>query len=67
MPRSTFASLMVVYSSGAGVVPKFIHRHKKASFTTIEMHVDMICVFAWMCWYAASRSVFPIGMRFEGH
>ena len=60
-------SLMVVYCVVEGVVPKTRHRQRKDSFTTIGMHVEAICVFAWTCWYAASRSVFPIRMPFEGH
>ena len=57
-------ALVVVYSSGAGVVPKGKHMNRKANLPTIAMHVDDICVFAWMCRYAASRSIFPIRMSF---
>ena len=62
--RLTDASLMVVYSSGAGVVTNGRLRQRKASFPTITMHVDAICVFVWTRQYASSRSVFPIRMRF---
>ena len=46
-PRSIDASLVVVYYSGAGLVPKGRSRKRKASFTNISMHVDDIYVFAW--------------------
>ena len=55
-PRSIAASLMVVYSTGAGVVPKGSRIHRKASFPTIVMHA--ICVFEWMRQYAVLRYVF---------
>ena len=66
LPRSIAASLMVVYYSGTGVVPKGIHSQIMASFTTIAMHVNATCAFMWTRRYAAPRSVSPIGMRFEG-
>ena len=65
-PRFIAESLMVVYSAGAGVVPKGRCRQRKASFTTIAMHVNATCAFMWTRRYAAPRSVSPIGMRFEG-
>ena len=65
--RLTDASLMVVYSSGAGVVTNGRLRQRKASFPTITMNVTAICAFAWTRRYAALRSVFPIRMNFEGH
>ena len=66
-PRLIAASLMVLYSSGTGVVPNARHSYIKDIFPTIAMHVDNICAFAWMCRYAALRSIFPIRMRFDGH
>ena len=66
-PRLIAASLMVVYSYGAGVVPKGRHIHRENNFTTILMHVDTICAFAWTLQYASSRSVFPNRIRFEGN
>ena len=58
---------MVVYYAGAGVAPKGICRKRKASFPTIEMHVETICAFEWMRRYEALRSVLPIMINFEGH
>ena len=58
---------MVVYSAGTGVVPKGRCRWIKPSFPTIAMHVDAVFMFAWMRWYASSRSIFPIRMCFEGY
>ena len=52
-PRSISALLVVVYSAGAGVVPRGRHRQKKVIFPTIEMHVDAICVFEWTRRYAS--------------
>ena len=57
-PISIAASLLVMYSSSTGVVPKVRLRQRKASFHITTMHVDSICVLAWTYWYAASRSVF---------
>ena len=65
--RSISASVMVDYSAVAGVVPKYRHRQRNASFPTIAMNFDAICAFVWTRRYAASRSIFPITMRFEGH
>ena len=65
--RSLSASMMVMHSSGAGVVPKGRHRKRKASFLTLEMHVDAIFAFAWMRWYVLLRSVLPIRMSFKGN
>ena len=47
LPRSIAASLMVVYSAGAGAVPKGNLKQRKASSSTIAMHVD--AVFACAC------------------
>ena len=44
--RSIAASLTVVYSSGAGVVPKVNLKQRKASSLTIAMHVNAVVVFA---------------------
>ena len=67
LPRSITASMMVVYSDGAGVVPKGKFRHRKANIPTIVMPFYVICSFALMRWYAASRSFFLIRIKFEGH
>ena len=56
---SIAALLMVVHYSGMGVVTKVKHRHRKAIFPKIVIHFEAICVFAWTCGYAASRSIFP--------
>ena len=66
-PTLISASLMVVYSSGTGLVPKGGRRQRKDLFPTILIHVAAIYEFAWMRRYASSRSVFPITMRFKGH
>ena len=47
-PRSIAASLMVVYSDGANVVPNSRRMKKEGSFPTISMHVDAIYMFAWI-------------------
>ena len=65
--RSIDASLNMVYSYGAGVMSKGIHWRIKDISPTVSIHVDIIFVFSWTRRYAASRSVFPIRMRFEGH
>ena len=57
---------MVVYSAGKVLFTKRKHRQRKDRFTTIKMHVDAICAFAWMRRYAASRLVFLIRIHFEG-
>ena len=59
--------MMVIYSAGAGVVPKGKCRQRKTIFITIAMHVAAICEFVWTRRYAALRSIFPIRMRFEVH
>ena len=41
-PRSISASLTVIYSAGASVVPKGNRRHRNASLSTIAMHVDVV-------------------------
>ena len=66
-PISISASLMVVYYSGAGVVPKGKNRHRQASIPTIAMNVDSICAFAWIRRYTSLRSIFLTCMNFEGH
>ena len=48
LPMSISASLKFVYSSGAGVMPKGKLRHRKASSSTIAMHVDAVVAFACM-------------------
>ena len=58
---------MAVYSDDVGVVPKGRRRQRNSGFTTITMHIDAIWLFVRMYWYAASRSVFPIMVRFEGN
>ena len=58
---------MVVYSSGAGVAPKGKFSQIKAIIPTSSIYVHSIHAFAWMRWYAASRSVFIIMMHFEVH
>ena len=55
---------MVVYSAGAGMVPKVKLRQRKYNIPTIAMHVYEIGKFAWMLWYAESRSVFLIMIPF---
>ena len=45
LPRSIAPSLAVVYSAGAGVVLKGNLKQKKASSSTIAMHVDAVFVF----------------------
>ena len=67
MPRSIAASLMVVYSAGAGVVPKGNLKQRKASASTIVMHIDAVLAFACIRQYAASRSGFLIRIHFFGH
>ena len=46
-PRYIVASLIVVYSAAAGLVPKGNLKQRKASSSTISMHVD--AVFACAC------------------
>ena len=60
-PRYISASHVVMYIFNAVGVTKVKHRQIKSSLPTIVMHVDTIFVFAWMRWYAASRSVFQSG------
>ena len=59
-PMSIPASLVVVYSYGAGVVPKSGCRQRKATLSTILIQVDVVLVLAWIWRYAASKSIFPI-------
>ena len=47
LPRSIAALLTVVYSAGAGVVPKGNLKHRKYSLSTIAIHVNT--VFAFTC------------------
>ena len=46
LPKSIAASLIVVYSSGADVVPKGNLRQRKYMLSTIEMNVDAVVAFA---------------------
>ena len=59
--------ITIVYSAGAEVVLKGKQMHRWARLSTMETYVDKIHVFTWMRLYAASRSVFPIRMIFDGH
>ena len=45
-PRSVDASLIVVYSAGAGVVSKGNLRQRKDSSSTIDLHVNAVISFA---------------------
>ena len=49
-PRYIDASLIVVYSSGGGVVPNGGCRHRKDSLSTIVMQVDAIVAFSSIRW-----------------
>ena len=55
-----YSSLIVSHYSGVLIVLTCIFRHRKASFPTIDIHVDMIFEFAWIHRYAEYRYVFPI-------
>ena len=46
LPRSIATSLTVIYSAGAGVVPKGKLKQIKSSWYTIAMHVNVIVVLA---------------------
>ena len=46
LPRYIAASLKVVYSAGAGVVPKCNLRQIKTSLLTNEIHVNVVVAFA---------------------
>ena len=61
------ASLIFLYYYGTGVVPNGSHVQSKSSLPKIAMHVDAICEFSWILWYAASISIFTIKMHFDGH
>ena len=50
MPRSIAASLTVVYSAVAGVVPKGNVRQIKDISSTNIMHVDVVVAFACIWW-----------------
>ena len=65
--RYIAASLVVVYSSGVVVVPKGKHSQRKASLSTVLMHVDAIFAFSGARQYAESESVFPVRIHFEFH
>ena len=43
---SIAASLIVVYSAGAGVVPMCDRRQKKSSLSNIPMQFDVVVAFA---------------------
>ena len=47
-PRYISSLLSVVYSAGAGVVPKGSFRQIKASFSIIVMQVYAVLSFAWI-------------------
>ena len=64
---SISASIIVVYSDGAVMVPNVRCRKKKESLFVITMHVDLVCDFLCIFRYTALRSVFPINMRFYVH
>ena len=63
-PRSFAASLTVVYSAVGGVVPNSNFSQRKASLSTIAIHVNVVVEFACIRRYAASRSIFPIRISF---
>ena len=65
--RTIAASLIFVNSSSASAVMNEIHGQNIDSFSTIYMHVDVVCKFAWTHWYADSRSVFTIKMLFDNY
>ena len=46
LPRSIAALLTLVYSAGAGGVPKGNLKQRNDSSSTIAMHVDAVVVFA---------------------
>ena len=46
--RSISALLTVLYSAGAGVVPKGNLRQRKDGLSTIDMQVDAVVAFAWI-------------------
>ena len=46
LPRSIAASLIVLYSAGAGAVPKGNLKQRKSNLSTISMHVDAVFTFA---------------------
>ena len=48
--RSIANSLTVVYYADAGVVPKGNRRQRKASSSTITMHIDAIVAFSCIRW-----------------
>ena len=47
--RSNPVSIIVVYSYVDGVVSNLIRRKIKSSTSTINLHVDTIFEFAWIC------------------
>ena len=60
-------SLTVVYSTGEGVFPNDRRRQSRNRLSTMEIHVDSICVLACIRRYAVSRYVFPISISLVGH
>ena len=66
-PRSIAALRTVVYSAGAGVVPKGNRRQKNSSSSTISIQVHAVVAFACIRRYALSRYIFPIRICFIGH
>ena len=49
LPRSIAASITVIYSTGGGVAPKSNLRQRKASSSTISMHVYAVVAVACIC------------------
>ena len=47
-PGFIAASLTVIYSAGAGVVPKGNNRQRKASLYSIAMQATKVVSFAWI-------------------
>ena len=67
MISSISALINVVYSVSTGAVPKGNWRHSRERFSMMVIHVDAICSFACIRWYAVSRSVSPIRMLLDGY
>ena len=51
--EQSLVTCLLVYSTGAGVVPKGRRRQRKFSFPTIPMHAAAICAFTWTRQYSA--------------
>ena len=49
-PRYIASSIIAVYSTGTGVVPKVNLRQRKSSSSTIAMHVAAVIAFACIQW-----------------